>query len=128
MARRILTFDPPDRFIAGTLGEPGKRVFHLQAIGGGRATTVVVEKTQVAILARRIAEMLKDLGEGSAALKIPAADAPIALTQPRLSEPVDPAFRVERPITQPKNSLIYTSSAEFADLSEMHRLRLQLIS
>ena len=94
MARKILTFDPPDRFIAGTLGEPGKRVFHLQASGGGRATTVVVEKTQVAILARRIAEMLKDLGEGSSALKIAAADSPLSLSQPRLTEPVDPAFRV----------------------------------
>ena len=94
MARKILAFDPPDRFIAGTIGEPGKRVFHLQAIGGGRAVTVIVEKTQVAVLARRIAEMLKDLGEGSSALRIQASDSPLALDQPQLSEPIDPAFRV----------------------------------
>ena len=35
MARRIIRFDPPDQFIAGAIGEPGQRVFHLQAIGGG---------------------------------------------------------------------------------------------
>jgi hypothetical protein len=93
VSRRILKFDPPDRFLAGTTGEPGKRIFHLQAIGGGHATTVVVEKTQVAILARRIAEMLKDLGEGSA-LRIPASDSPLSLSQPKLTEPFEASFRV----------------------------------
>ena len=42
MSRRIMRFDPPDRFIAGAIGEPGRRVFHLQAIGGGIAATVIV--------------------------------------------------------------------------------------
>jgi uncharacterized repeat protein (TIGR03847 family) len=67
MARRIIRFDPPDQFIAGAIGEPGQRVFHLQAIGGGIAATVVVEKSQIAVLARRIVEMLKDLSERTAA-------------------------------------------------------------
>ena len=36
MSRRVYTFDGPDRFVAGTVGEPGGRTFFLQARGGGR--------------------------------------------------------------------------------------------
>ena len=93
MSRRIMRFDPPDRFVAGTTGEPGRRVFHLQAIGGGIAATVVVEKTQVAILARRIGDMLKDLSEGGS-VSLPVALANLGQTAPQLSEPFEPAFRV----------------------------------
>ena len=93
MARRILRFDPPDRFIAGTIGEPGRRTFHLQAIGGGIAATVVVEKSQVAVLARRIADMLRDLAEGGA-IKLPPRAPRLGIGQPRLDEPFSPEFRV----------------------------------
>ena len=91
--RRILRFDAPDRFIAGAVGEPGQRVFHLQATEGGRVTAVIVEKSQVAILARRIAEMLKDLGEG-ADIGLPTAGSPLPATSPRLAEPLNAEFRV----------------------------------
>lgn len=93
MSRRIMRFDPPDRFTAGAIGEPGSRVFHLQAIGGGIAATVIVEKSQVAVLARRIAEMLKDLSEGGS-VALPAESAGLGRRTPQLAEPLDPAFRV----------------------------------
>ena len=93
MARRILRFDAPDRFIAGAIGEPGKRVFHLQATEGGRLSAVIVEKSQVAILARRIAEMLKDLGEGGE-IGLPTAGSPLPPTAPTLTEPLNAEFRV----------------------------------
>jgi uncharacterized repeat protein (TIGR03847 family) len=93
MARRILRFDAPDRFIAGAIGEPGQRIFHLQATEGGRSSAVIVEKSQVAILARRIAEMLKDLGEG-AEIGLPPAGSPLPSSAPKLSEPLDAQFRV----------------------------------
>ncbi|MFM8403727.1 MAG: DUF3090 family protein, partial [Candidatus Limnocylindrus sp.] len=91
--RKILRFDAPDRFIAGTIGEPGHRVFHLQATEGGRISAVIVEKTQVAILARRIAEMLKDLGEGGE-IGIPIAGSPLPSSAPALIEPLNAEFRV----------------------------------
>ena len=31
--RQIFFFDPPDRFVAGTVGQPGDRTFYLQASG-----------------------------------------------------------------------------------------------
>lgn len=91
--RRILRFDAPERFIAGTIGEPGHRVFHLQATEGGRISTVIVEKTQVAILARRIAEMLKELGVGGE-IDLPIAGSPLPSSAPALTEPLTAEFRV----------------------------------
>ena len=35
MTRRLFIFDDPDRFVAGTVGEPGDRTFYLQARKGG---------------------------------------------------------------------------------------------
>ena len=93
MARRIIRFDPPDQFIAGAIGEPGQRVFHLQAIGGGIAATVIVEKSQIAVLSRRIVEMLKDLSEGGS-VQLPNAPLPLPRKLPALAEPFTAEFRV----------------------------------
>jgi uncharacterized repeat protein (TIGR03847 family) len=56
-------FDLPDvdRFTAGTIGEPGARVFYLQALAGTEVVTLRLEKGQVAALAQYLAELLADL-------------------------------------------------------------------
>ena len=54
-------FDPPERFVAGTVGEPGQRTFFLQARGSGRVVSIALEKQQVDLLAERIGAMLDDL-------------------------------------------------------------------
>jgi uncharacterized repeat protein (TIGR03847 family) len=61
MPRRRYIFDPPDRFIAGTLGDPGNRSFFLQAREGGRVVSVALEKVQVAVLAERLGDLLGQL-------------------------------------------------------------------
>ena len=48
MPRRRYIFDPPDRFVAGTVGEPGDRTFFLQAREGGRIVSIALEKVQEA--------------------------------------------------------------------------------
>jgi uncharacterized repeat protein (TIGR03847 family) len=53
--------DPPDRFVVGTVGEPGQRTFFLQARTGRLVTSVSLEKEQAAILAERIAVLLDEL-------------------------------------------------------------------
>ena len=60
MPRQIFFFDPPDRFVAGTVGQPGERTFFLQASALGRVTSVALEKTQVAVLAERLEELLDE--------------------------------------------------------------------
>lgn len=57
----VFQYDPPERFVAGTVGQPGERTFFLQAVGDGRITSVVVEKSQVAALAERIEELLEEV-------------------------------------------------------------------
>ena len=54
-------FDPPERFVAGTVGEPGSRTFFLQAREGTRIVSVSLEKQQVSALAERIDELLDEL-------------------------------------------------------------------
>ena len=61
MPRRRYIFDPPQRFIAGTIGDPGNRTFFLQARDGGRVVSVALEKVQVAVLAERLGDLLGEL-------------------------------------------------------------------
>ncbi len=63
----IHRFDPPDRFVPGTVGEPGQRTFFLQARAGLQVTSVSLEKQQVQILGERVAELLDELIESDEA-------------------------------------------------------------
>ncbi len=98
MTRRRFLFDPPDRFVAGTVGMPGQRTFLLQAREGRRIVSVVLEKAQVAILADRLERLLDELWEGGLAVADPAVlhadDEGDAADSPgRLDEPLNEAFR-----------------------------------
>ncbi len=50
-----------DHLTAGTVGEPGKRVFFLQAGSGGQVVSLRLEKAQVAALVAYLAGMLSDM-------------------------------------------------------------------
>jgi uncharacterized repeat protein (TIGR03847 family) len=89
MARRVFDFDTPDRFVAGAVGEPGARVFYLQARQGGAIVSVGLEKTQVAALAGRMSELL-DTVEGLSG-ELPA---PTLRDDQPLEEPTVELFRV----------------------------------
>jgi uncharacterized repeat protein (TIGR03847 family) len=58
VTRRLFVFDQPDSFLARVVGEPGSRVFYLQARQGRAVVTVGLEKAQVSVLAQRIGELL----------------------------------------------------------------------
>ena len=62
MPRQVYLFDRPTRFVAGTVGQPGDRTFYLQASdANGRTVSVALEKTQVQVLADRMAELLDEV-------------------------------------------------------------------
>ena len=61
MPRIVFEYDPPERFVAGTVGEPGQRTFFLQARGSGRVTSVSLEKQQVSVLAERVEALLDEV-------------------------------------------------------------------
>jgi uncharacterized repeat protein (TIGR03847 family) len=90
MARRTFVFDPPDRFVAGTVGQPGNRTFFLQAREGSRVVSVSLEKVQVAALAERLGRLLFELDQrGILDLESSPATADVA----PLDEPLAEAFR-----------------------------------
>jgi uncharacterized repeat protein (TIGR03847 family) len=90
----IHEFDPPERFVAGTVGEPGARTFFLQARTGPRMVSVALEKQQVAVLAERIVELLDEvMGSTGNDTLIPAV-APVGLEDSEpLEQPIDEQFR-----------------------------------
>ena len=73
----VYSYDPPDRFVAGTVGQPGERTFYLQARSGPMTTSVALEKGQVAQLAERLDELLDEVGRRT--------DADVAADQPSQS-------------------------------------------
>jgi uncharacterized repeat protein (TIGR03847 family) len=91
----VFYYDPPERFVAGSVGQPGDRTFYLQATSSGRVTSVVLEKFQVSLLAERIDELLDEvLRRTSGDVVIPAA-APAALKDDGpLDLPLTEDFRV----------------------------------
>ena len=87
-------FDPPERFVAGTVGEPGQRTFFLQARDGVRLTSVALEKQQVAILGERIDELLDELmTAGGVASMIPAITPVEQVDNGPLEQPIVEEFR-----------------------------------
>ncbi|MFJ8546744.1 DUF3090 domain-containing protein [Streptomyces sp. NPDC093586] len=95
MSRQVFLYDRPDRFVAGTVGLPGRRTFFLQAVAGSRVTSVALEKTQVAALAERMDELLDEVVRRSGGSTVVPAVAPTeaADTAP-LETPVEEEFRV----------------------------------
>ncbi|MCL2541248.1 MAG: DUF3090 domain-containing protein [Nocardioidaceae bacterium] len=87
-------FDPPERFVAGTVGEPGSRTFFLQARDGARVVSVAVEKEQVAALAERIDELLDEvMNEASTDAVVPAVE-PVGMSDDApLEQPIVEEFR-----------------------------------
>ncbi len=95
MPRQVFEYDPPDRFVAGTVGEPGSRTFFLQARSGTRVTSVALEKAQVSVLAERVDELLDEV------LRVSGGTAPVPAVAPvdaednaPLDAPIEEEFRV----------------------------------
>lgn len=92
MPRRRFIFDPPDRFVTGTVGQPGQRTFFLQAREGSRVVSVALEKVQVAVLADRLGQLLQELDRRGIAPDATAQVPEVDDTGP-LDEPLNEAFR-----------------------------------
>ena len=95
MVRQVFDYDPPQRFVAGTVGQPGSRTFFLQARTGVRLTSVALEKAQVSVLAERVDELLDEvLRRTGGAAPVPAlATAGFDDNDP-LDAPIEEEFRV----------------------------------
>jgi uncharacterized repeat protein (TIGR03847 family) len=93
--RQVFFYDQPERFVAGTVGQPGSRAFYLQASARGRITSVLLEKAQVAALAERVDEVLDEaLRRSSGSVAIPAVAPAELLDSAPLDLPLEQEFRV----------------------------------
>jgi uncharacterized repeat protein (TIGR03847 family) len=93
MTHQVHAFEPPERFVAGTVGEPGDRTFFLQARGGGRVVSVALEKVQVSLLAEKLEELLTEASRRFG-VELPDPPVPTGHDNEPLDTPVDEEFRV----------------------------------
>ena len=96
MTRQVHVFRSPDRFLAGTIGQPGEREFFLQVADGRRVFSVACEKQQVAVLADRLGSLITEVAKRFDVATPEAGFPPghgveASLT---LTTPVDAEFRV----------------------------------
>jgi uncharacterized repeat protein (TIGR03847 family) len=87
----VFDLNPVDRITADAIGEPGKRVFYLQARKGLRLVTLICEKEHVAALAIAIEQLLLSLVDDDADAVVEPD--PILHEGMELEVPLDPAFR-----------------------------------
>jgi len=92
MTHQVYAFEPPERFVAGTVGPPGERTFFLQARGGGRLVSVALEKVQVTLLAEKLEELLTE-AHRRFGVELPEP-VPEGSDNEPLDTPVDEEFRV----------------------------------
>jgi uncharacterized repeat protein (TIGR03847 family) len=94
MAPLIHGFDPPERFVTGTVGPPGQRTFFLQARSGSRIVSVSLEKQQVVALAERVDQLLDEVMSSQSTEGIVPALAPLDLEDSEpLEQPIEEEFR-----------------------------------
>jgi uncharacterized repeat protein (TIGR03847 family) len=92
MPYEVFDLNPVDRITTGAVGQPGSRVFYLQARKQLRVVTVICEKEQVAALAMAIDQLLLSLAKGDADAVVEPD--PIIYEGTDLEYPLEPIFRV----------------------------------
>ena len=84
--------DPCDYITSDAIGQPGQRVFYIQAFQAEKTYTVIIEKAQLQSLAIGVEKFLAEVERQNPSLKEAAAD--YVEEQMRIHPPVDPLFRV----------------------------------
>lgn len=90
MSGQLFLFDPAERFVVGTVGIPGERTFFLQARTGSRLISVSLEKSQVAALADRIQQIIREVRSSEPLTPFER----VARDDQPLETPIDEEFRV----------------------------------
>jgi uncharacterized repeat protein (TIGR03847 family) len=88
-----LDLNPVQHITADAIGQPGARVFYLQAWRetDPQPVTVIIEKIQLQSLALGIEQMITELARQKTKLAVPSAD--FDPDKMRINPPVDPLFR-----------------------------------
>lgn len=92
MPRVIYRHETIERFIVGTVGEPGARTFYLQAESKAGLNTVMLDKGQVIGLVDRLLEMFKELRRSNSIPKQTPTN--LKIDSKPLTSPFDEDFQV----------------------------------
>jgi uncharacterized repeat protein (TIGR03847 family) len=87
---RIFLFDQVERFVVGTVGIQGERTFFIQARTGSRLVSVSLEKAQVAAIADRVLQILREIRVSEPLTLFER----VAYDDQPLESPIDEEFRV----------------------------------
>jgi uncharacterized repeat protein (TIGR03847 family) len=83
-------FTEPDRFVAGTVGEPGERAFFIQLRSQSRLFSVAVEKAQVQAISTRLEIMVAEVRKANPLLMVEKSQ----IDDVPLESPVDAEFQI----------------------------------
>jgi uncharacterized repeat protein (TIGR03847 family) len=94
-----IEFESVDRITTGAIGEPGQRIFMLQAARGLTQQTWILEKEQVIAMGRGSYELLGQIGQHEMTREL-LGKGPLAASSSEFSEamalqPDEPAFRID---------------------------------
>ena len=92
MPRFEIDVDPCDRITADAIGQPGQRVFYIQAFQDQRTITVIIEKAQLQSMCIGIEQFLSQIIQQNPELAEASSD--YVEEMMRIHPPVDPLFRV----------------------------------
>ena len=87
---RITRFENPERFVVGTVGQPGERTFFLQVREGNRLTSMSLEKSQVQALAERLDFMVREIKQNDPTFILRS----LARDDGPLETPIEEEFRI----------------------------------
>lgn len=83
---------PVSRITTAAIGEPGKRIFYLQASANEQLVTLIIEKRQLEYLAIGLEQFLQDLAKRHPNLS--EASTAYLEEDMALEKPIEPAFRI----------------------------------
>jgi uncharacterized repeat protein (TIGR03847 family) len=86
--------DPVTRITAHAVGEPGRRVFYLQARRNSELVSLIAEKEQIGALSQAVNQLLEGLSEKNPLLS--STDDPVLARDMSLEEPLEAKFRISQ--------------------------------
>jgi uncharacterized repeat protein (TIGR03847 family) len=84
--------DPVTRITTNAVGQPGQRIFFLQARRGREVVSLIAEKEQIRALAQAIDKLMEELAERNPLLS--SADDMLLVSDMSLEEPIESQFRI----------------------------------
>jgi uncharacterized repeat protein (TIGR03847 family) len=91
MPRFELDIDPVQHITTDAIGQPGQRVFYIQAIQDARILTIIIEKIQLQALIINVEKFIAEISRQHP--NLPEADTAYNPVIMRITPPVEPLFR-----------------------------------